>query len=342
MSEYEALIETIMREGEKQVQEILDNARREAEKIVKEAERKAYEIAEKEARIIRETMLNKMIDEKKRRLIEDKIKLKEAKLKQLRTILIRRIQDIIHGKDRRWDYTKILYSLLREAVSETAQEKVVVYANGRDLEFIKTHKAELESRLEEDLGKKITLTIGDKVDVIGGVICSTPDGVLTYNATIDGRIDEVMRKLSVKIARNLGMMSQARFRSLICKILERVNKEIMVKDAQGRELKLLPVVEVYSLIMPGQRIDAVCTHSDGKTTFIYATLGTANVKRIDEFKSSVDRFLSENKVDLHALIFIGFSGVEEKNVREMLAKYGIYLMTKKELIKLANEVGVEF
>ena len=341
MSEVEEIIREIMKGGDRKVKEIIEAARREAEEIIKKAEKDALEIAEKEARIIRETIANRMMDREKRRLIEDKVRLKDVKIKRLREILYEKIEKVIGGKDERWSYEKILYRLLRDAVLEIGEENIVVSANKRDLEFIRTHKSELETKLEEDVGRKVNLSLGDPVDITGGVICATPSGDKIFNASIDSRVDEVMKKMSAFIARRLGMVSTARFRSLIRQMFEKVREKIKIKDALGRSLELGPIDSVESIIGGETRIDAICKEVGGGIIMVFATLSQATKERVQRFRESIEKYEASVGAKKSKTVFIAFSGVESKDVMDVLRESDMYLLTRKELIDLSKKVGME-
>jgi len=341
VSEVEEIIREIMKGGDRKVKEIIEAARREAEEIIKKAEKDALEIAEKEARIIRETIANRMMDREKRRLIEDKVRLKDVKIKRLREILYEKIEKVIGGKDERWSYEKILYRLLRDAVLEIGEENIVVSANKRDLEFIRTHKSELETKLEEDVGRKVNLSLGDPVDITGGVICATPSGDKIFNASIDSRVDEVMKKMSAFIVRRLGMVSTARFRSLIRQMFEKIREKIKIKDALGRSLELGPIDSVESIIGGETRIDAICKESGGGIIMVFATLSQATKERVQRFRESIEKYEASVGAKKSKTVFIAFSGVESKDVMDVLRESDMYLLTRKELIDLSKKVGME-
>ena len=340
MSSVESLVESIRREGEDRARKIINDARAEAERIIKEAEERAKRIAEERASIEIETIKRRLLDARKRQLMMDKIKIKDANFKRLREILVAKIMDVVKGRDKRWDYTKILYSLIKEAVVQIGENEVIISANRRDLDFIKSHIEEIEERLRSDIGGSIKLRVGDVVDIIGGVICRSVAGDKVHNATIDGRIEEVIRRLSVKIYRRLGMMSQNKFRSMIIELLRTVEGEVTVRDATGRELVIEAAEDIEVMVGEDIRIDVVCKEKSGRIMAVYTTLGMATMDKLDRFLASVGKLEKDWGVRVEKLVFIAFSGAQDDVARRMVDQ-GVYLIMREQLARLADKIGVE-
>jgi len=338
VSDLDAFVQSIIQEGELRAREIIEKAKSEAEAIIKEAEQKAREKAEQEAQIIKNTILNKLVDEKMRNLIGDKIKLKDTKIRAIRDILAKKIKDVMEGKDRRWDYTRILYMFLKRAISELGSDKVIVSANSRDLEFIKSHKKELEQKLREDIGKNIEIIIGDKIDVLGGVVCGEPAGEKISYSTVDGRLEEVLKKKSTFIVRRLGMISSNRFRALIRELFEKIDKKIEIKDAMGQDLTLDKYDSMSDYVVGDNRVDLVCLKEGGSSLAVYITLSEVTEERLRHFKKSVENF-RKSGVAVDSLLFVAFSGVSSQKIVEYMRGENIYLLTKKEIIDLSNKIN---
>ena len=99
------------------------------------------------------------------------------------------------GKD---SYRTLMASLVEESVSSVGSDGVVVECNRND--------AELVSKILADLQKKnprIKAKISDQhIEAIGGIRVKSADGTMTYDNTIDSRIE----RLKPLIRKNIAQM----------------------------------------------------------------------------------------------------------------------------------------
>lgn len=338
MSDLDMFVSSLIEEGERRAQEILERAEAEAKAIIEKAEREARERAEREAQIIKNTIYRKLVDARMRQLIMDKIKLKDMKMRAIRQILLKKIKNIVEGKDKRFDYTRILYTLLKRAILELEADKAIVSANSRDLEFIKSHKEEIERRLRDDVGREIEIIVGDKVDILGGVICKEPTGEKISYYTVDGMLEKVLREKLTFIVRRLGMISSNRFKSLIRKLFERIKRKVKIRDALNRDLTLDTCNKISEYIEGGNRVDLVCFGREGGALAVYITLSEVTEERLNHFKKSVEN-LKEKGVAVDTLLFIAFSGLSDEKLTRRMKEENIYLLTKREIIDLSNKIN---
>jgi V/A-type H+-transporting ATPase subunit E len=100
------------------------------------------------------------------------------------------------GKD---SYRTLMASLVEESVSSVGSDEVVVECNRND--------AELVSKILADLQKKnprIKAKISDQhIEVIGGIRVKSADGSMTYDNTIDSRIERLKPLIRKNIAQIL-------------------------------------------------------------------------------------------------------------------------------------------
>jgi V/A-type H+/Na+-transporting ATPase subunit E len=99
------------------------------------------------------------------------------------------------GKD---SYRTLMASLVEESVSSVGSDEVVVECNRND--------AELVSKILADLQKKnprIKAKVSDQhIEAIGGIRVKSADGTMTYDNTIDSRIE----RLKPLIRKNIAQM----------------------------------------------------------------------------------------------------------------------------------------
>ncbi len=100
------------------------------------------------------------------------------------------------GKD---SYRTLMASLVEESVSSVGSDEVVIECNRND--------AELVSKILADLQKKnprIKAKISDQhIEVIGGIRVKSADGSMTYDNTIDSRIERLKPLIRKNIAQIL-------------------------------------------------------------------------------------------------------------------------------------------
>lgn len=332
-SDIEEYIQLIIKNAEKEAQKILEEARREANKIVEDAKKEAMEKAEKRAREILESIRSRIMDEKLRRFRGEKAKLKKSIVDRLKEKLLSEIENRIRGRGG-VDYGDMLYRFIREAALELGSDELIISANSKDLEFIKSRLNDIRRRLKEDIGIDVKITLGEKIDVIGGITVRTSTGDKAYTATLDSLVEQVISKNLTKIARHLGLITQRRFRELIHMLLSRIDRPIEIDDMYGEKISLHPCEEIHFVETENGRIDAICK-SEGRITAIYATLGRATKEKIEAFLGAIESQLPNTDPQK---IFIAYSGPEE-TVKEILKKNNIALLTRKELFQLDQRIG---
>ena len=202
--EIEAIIQEIRARAEKEAQEIIENAKREAEKIIKNAEEKAEKIFQHEARsrlmIIKRRIIGQAEYEGRKKIIEAKNQVANQVLEKAR----QQIEEIAKEKNPNVNYKEILYQLIREAVVAIAEPKVIVKANNKDQKYLTENAKNIQQRIKQETGLDIQIEIDPKpVDILGGVIVTTPDGLKTYHNTMEGRLKAKFTKLRNQMAKLL-------------------------------------------------------------------------------------------------------------------------------------------
>jgi len=196
----EALISEIKRRTEEEIQEIIKSAEEKAEAIIEEAKRKVDKLfldqARSEVALIRRRIIG-------RAEVEGRLELLRAKEEVIEKVLnevLDEIKRVANGERKDYNYERILYSLLKEAVDSIKEDIVIIHANQRDLEFIKKNLRVLEDKLSKDLGRSVSLKIGKTLsESVGGIIAESEDGLKIYYNTLEGRILKMKRKLRLLI-----------------------------------------------------------------------------------------------------------------------------------------------
>lgn len=196
----EALISEIKRRTEEEIQEIIKSAEEKAEAIIEEAKRKVDKLfldqARSEVALIRRRIIGRAEVEGRLELLRAKEEVVEKVLNEV----LDEIKKIANGERKDYNYERILYSLLKEAVDSIKEDIVTIHANQRDLEFIKKNLRVLEDKLSKDLGRSVSLKIGKTLsESVGGIIAESEDGLKIYYNTLEGRILKMKRKLRLLI-----------------------------------------------------------------------------------------------------------------------------------------------
>ena len=95
-------------------------------------------------------------------------------------------------------YKTLMGSIIQESISSVGSNEVVIECNKNDAELVK-------SILSEQQGKnpKVKARLSDQyIDVLGGIRVRSADGTMTYDNTIDSRIE----RLKPLIRKNISQM----------------------------------------------------------------------------------------------------------------------------------------
>jgi V/A-type H+-transporting ATPase subunit E len=91
-------------------------------------------------------------------------------------------------------YKALMTSIIEESVSSVGSGEVVIECNKND--------AELVRKILADLGNKNVKVSGQHIDVLGGIRVRSADGTMTYDNTLDSRIE----RLKPLIRKNIAQM----------------------------------------------------------------------------------------------------------------------------------------
>ena len=153
---------------EEEYDRIIDEGKKEAEKI----DKKIIGSSDLESR-------NKQI-----LLVEDSVKKVFEKA-------IEKIKSATHDDN----YTKLMESLLSESTNALGTTEVTVYTNSKDKQIV-------QSLLSKFSGAELS---NDSIDCLGGVEVKSKDGTMTFNNTIDARVERMKPLIRKDIAKKFGI-----------------------------------------------------------------------------------------------------------------------------------------
>jgi len=182
------------------VKEIISNAIKEAKMIIESRKREAYEIAKR--KVHEKIFLKRSLElgnvEKKKRT--ELLMAKQEILETIRRMVIDKLQKIVNGEDPRYNYSDILYNLMKKAVLEINEDEIYVQANEKDTKYLKSKLSDLQSKLSQEIGRNIKIIILDQpIKCMGGIVARNKDGRRVFYGTIDGRLNEIFRGYRNKI-----------------------------------------------------------------------------------------------------------------------------------------------
>ena len=125
----------------------------------------------------------------------------EARNKQLMALedavdrVFTKALDQIANADRSDDYTNLTKSLLGESTKILGTTEVSILTNSKD-------KAIVEANLEQFPGAELS---PETIDCLGGVIIKSKDGAMTFDNTIDARIERLKPLIRKEIASKFGV-----------------------------------------------------------------------------------------------------------------------------------------
>ena len=125
----------------------------------------------------------------------------EARNKQL--MLLEEAVDKVFSKalvqitntDRSGDYANLIKTLLQESTQILGTNEITVFTNAKDKDVVK-------SALEQLSGAELS---SETIDCLGGVIVKSKDGTMTFDNTIDARIERLKPLIRKEIASKFGV-----------------------------------------------------------------------------------------------------------------------------------------
>lgn len=104
--------------------------------------------------------------------------------------------DQIANTDRSGDYANLIKTLLDEATKILGTTEVTVFTNDKDKDVV-------QSALSQFSGAELS---SDVIDCLGGIKIKSKDGTMTFDNTIDARINRLKPLIRKEIASTFGMV----------------------------------------------------------------------------------------------------------------------------------------
>ena len=101
----------------------------------------------------------------------------------------------ISNADRSGDYSNLIRSLIEEATQILGTSSIVVSTNNKD-------KPVVESTLSQFPGSELS---SETIDCLGGIVVKSKDGAMTFDNTIDARIERLKPLIRKEIAAKFGV-----------------------------------------------------------------------------------------------------------------------------------------
>jgi V/A-type H+/Na+-transporting ATPase subunit E len=96
-------------------------------------------------------------------------------------------------------YKSLITKMLENSISEIASDEIIIECNNNDLELVKN----VVANFHNNNNNKVRLRLSDKhINVIGGIRLRSADGSITYDNTLDSRIE----RLKPLIRKNIVQM----------------------------------------------------------------------------------------------------------------------------------------
>ena len=125
----------------------------------------------------------------------------EARNKQLTTVeesidkVFTKALDEITNADRSGDYSILIKSLLDESTKNLGTNEVIVFTNSKDKDIV-------QSNLSQYPGAELS---SETIDCLGGVKVKSKDGAMTFDNTIDAKIERLKPLIRKDIATQFGV-----------------------------------------------------------------------------------------------------------------------------------------
>jgi V/A-type H+-transporting ATPase subunit E len=125
----------------------------------------------------------------------------EARNKQLTTVeesidkVFAKALDEIANADRSGDFSNLIKSLLDESTKNLGTNEVIVFTNSKDKDIV-------QSNLSQYPGAELS---SETIDCLGGVKVKSKDGAMTFDNTIDAKIERLKPLIRKDIATQFGV-----------------------------------------------------------------------------------------------------------------------------------------
>ena len=125
----------------------------------------------------------------------------EARNKQLMALedavdkVFSKALDQISNADRSGDYSNLIKTMIEEATQILGTSEITVTTNAKDKDVV-------QSTLSQFSGAEMS---SDTIDCLGGIVVKSKDGAMTFDNTIDARIERLKPLIRKEIASKFGV-----------------------------------------------------------------------------------------------------------------------------------------
>ena len=125
----------------------------------------------------------------------------EARNKQLMALedavgkVFSKALDQIANADRSGDYSNLIKTMIEEATQILGTSEITITTNAKDKDIV-------QSTLSQFSGAELS---SDTIDCLGGVVVKSKDGAMTFDNTIDARIERLKPLIRKEIASKFGV-----------------------------------------------------------------------------------------------------------------------------------------
>ena len=125
----------------------------------------------------------------------------EARNKQLMALedavgkVFSKALDQIANADRSGDYSNLIKTMIEEATQILGTSEITITTNAKDKDVV-------QSTLSQFSGAELS---SDTIDCLGGVVVKSKDGAMTFDNTIDARIERLKPLIRKEIASKFGV-----------------------------------------------------------------------------------------------------------------------------------------
>lgn len=125
----------------------------------------------------------------------------EARNKQLMALeeavdkVFSKALDQIANADRSGDYSNLIKTMIEEATQILGTSEITVSTNTKDKDVV-------QSTLSQFSGAELS---SDTIDCLGGIVVKSKDGAMTFDNTIDARIERLKPLIRKEIASKFGV-----------------------------------------------------------------------------------------------------------------------------------------
>ena len=194
----------IHRRAMEELKNISSNAEQEAKKILSSAKGRGDKIRMEIIKPEVATMKRRIIGSAELEGRRMSIKTKEEVLSEIFDAVKDNLSRIANRKDNKINYDEIIFKLIKEAVSEIGEKRLLITANKKDLSYISSNLSPIKQKLKKELGYSVDLTLMTQhQDCIGGVIVHNSNKSKTFYNTLEGRLLKLRSTSRGKISKML-------------------------------------------------------------------------------------------------------------------------------------------